>query len=91
MSTYKYDRGQKHSTISISKNSSPSMDKLSNSSQKEEHAIFKRTPLCLVGYSWSASVDTRKGKELSRIENVEKTRGPFVTWFEVEEDYDYAD
>jgi hypothetical protein len=88
----------KLSSLSITKNSSPLMDKLSNSSQKEEHAIFKRTPLCLVGYSSSASGDTRKGKELSRVDNVE-TRGPFgdykimmpVTWFEVEEDYDYAD
>jgi hypothetical protein len=88
----------KLSSLSITKNSSPSMDKLSNFSQKEEHAIFKRTPLCLVGYSSSASVDTRKGKELSKVDNVE-TRGPFgdfkimmpVTWFEVEEDSDYAD
>jgi hypothetical protein len=52
----------------------------------------------LVGYSSSSSVDTRKGKGLSRVDIVE-IRGPFgdykimmpVTWFEVEEDSDYAD
>jgi hypothetical protein len=58
------------------------MVQISNSSQKEEHAIFKRTPLCLVGYSSSASVDTRKGNDMSRIEIVEKIRGPFGDYYD---------